>query len=189
MRRAFAGLRAARIRPDKGVRITVAAAGIVLLAACAPADGTGTGSAQIAMPSIDEAPTTTAAPTTEPTTTAPTTTAPTTVAPTTVAPTTVAPIPPATVVVPKPSAVPKPIAPPRPRPKPVPKPEPKPTAAPAPSCDPNYSGQCLKSGIGDYDCSSGSGNGPNYVYGTVRVVGSDPFDLDRDDDGIGCEKG
>ena len=35
----------------------------------------------------------------------------------------------------------------------------------------------------------GSGNGPNYVYGTVRVVGSDPFGLDRDHDGLGCEDG
>jgi hypothetical protein len=50
-------------------------------------------------------------------------------------------------------------------------------------------GQCLKDGIGDYDCSSGSGNGPNYVYGTVRVVGGDPFRLDADHDGLGCEDG
>jgi hypothetical protein len=35
----------------------------------------------------------------------------------------------------------------------------------------------------------GSGNGPNYVYGTVRVVGGDPFGLDRDNDGLGCEDG
>ncbi len=75
-------------------------------------------------------------------------------------------------------------------PKPAPKPSPAPKPAPAPStCDPNYAGQCLKDGIGDYDCSSGSGNGPNYVYGTVRVVGSDPFGLDRDNDGLGCEDG
>ena len=65
-----------------------------------------------------------------------------------------------------------------------------PSAVPAPStCDPNYAGQCLKDGIGDYDCSGGTGNGPNYVYGTVRVVGGDPFRLDADSDGLGCERG
>lgn len=52
-------------------------------------------------------------------------------------------------------------------------------------CNPNYSG-CLKSGAGDYDCASGSGNGPNYT-GTVRVIGYDEFGLDRDGDGWGCE--
>ena len=41
-------------------------------------------------------------------------------------------------------------------------------------------------GQGDYDCAGGSGNGPNYV-GTVSVVGHDEFDLDRDNDGVGCE--
>ena len=48
-------------------------------------------------------------------------------------------------------------------------------------------GQCLKDGIGDYDCASGSGNGPNYVYVTVRVIGSDPFGLDANHNGLGCE--
>jgi hypothetical protein len=55
----------------------------------------------------------------------------------------------------------------------------------ASNCHPNYSG-CLKINAGDYDCSSGSGNGPNYT-GPVRVYESDPFDLDRDNDGWGCE--
>lgn len=55
----------------------------------------------------------------------------------------------------------------------------------ASNCHPNYSG-CLKINAGDYDCSTGSGNGPNYT-GPVRVYGSDPFDLDRDNDGWGCE--
>ena len=27
----------------------------------------------------------------------------------------------------------------------------------------------------------------HHVYGTVRVVGSDPFGLDADNDGVGCE--
>ncbi len=31
------------------------------------------------------------------------------------------------------------------------------------------------------------GDGPYYVYVTVRVVGYDEFDLDRDGDGLGCE--
>ena len=53
------------------------------------------------------------------------------------------------------------------------------------SCHPSYSG-CLKMNSGDYDCDSGSGNGPNYT-GPVELYGSDPFDLDRDNDGWGCE--
>jgi beta-lactam-binding protein with PASTA domain len=65
-------------------------------------------------------------------------------------------------------------------------PAPPPTAPPQ-NCHPSYQGECLKAGIGDYDCASGSGNGPNYVQGTVRVVGPDEFDLDRDGDGWGCE--
>jgi hypothetical protein len=65
-------------------------------------------------------------------------------------------------------------------------PAPPPTA-PARNCHPSYEGDCLKVGIGDYDCAGGSGNGPNYVAGTVRVVGPDEFDLDRDGDGWGCE--
>lgn len=53
------------------------------------------------------------------------------------------------------------------------------------SCHPSYSG-CLKPDAGDYDCASGSGNGPNYT-GPVRVLGYDEFGLDRDGDGWGCE--
>ncbi|MES2966883.1 MAG: hypothetical protein V4668_03780 [Patescibacteria group bacterium] len=53
------------------------------------------------------------------------------------------------------------------------------------NCHPSYSG-CLKMNAGDYDCASGSGNGPNYTD-AVQVYGSDPFDLDRDNDGLGCE--
>lgn len=65
-------------------------------------------------------------------------------------------------------------------------PPPKPLVTkPASNCHPDYSG-CLKINAGDYDCASGSGNGPNYT-GAVEVYGSDPFDLDRDNDGWGCE--
>jgi hypothetical protein len=35
-------------------------------------------------------------------------------------------------------------------------------------------------------CEGGAGNGPDYT-GEVRVVGDDPYDLDRDGDGVGCE--
>ncbi|MDW5598573.1 excalibur domain-containing protein [Conexibacter stalactiti] len=64
-----------------------------------------------------------------------------------------------------------------------------PTAAAAKrSCHPNYRGRCLKPNASDYDCAGGSGNGPYYVSGPFRVVGSDPFRLDSDRDGIACEK-
>jgi hypothetical protein len=66
-------------------------------------------------------------------------------------------------------------------------PPPPPSTAPPPNCHSSYQGECLKVGIGDYDCAGGSGNGPNYVQSTVRVVGPDEFDLDRDGDGWGCE--
>jgi hypothetical protein len=52
-------------------------------------------------------------------------------------------------------------------------------------CHPSYSG-CLNPSASDYDCAGGSGNGPYYT-GPVQVYGSDPFDLDRDNDGWGCE--
>src|SRR6266542_3365311 len=61
------------------------------------------------------------------------------------------------------------------------------TAAPARNCDPAYPDACLHDGIGDYDCAGGSGNGPNYVRGPIRVRPPDPFDLDRNGDGVGCE--
>jgi hypothetical protein len=65
---------------------------------------------------------------------------------------------------------------------------PTPGPAPAPptrQCDPNYSG-CVPIDS-DVDCSGGSGNGPSYVSGPVRVIGSDIYGLDNDNDGIGCE--
>jgi hypothetical protein len=54
-------------------------------------------------------------------------------------------------------------------------------------CDPNYRGACLKPNVSDYDCAGGSGNGPYYVRGPIRVVGRDHYRLDADHDGIGCE--
>lgn len=58
---------------------------------------------------------------------------------------------------------------------------------PTPSCDPNYTGACLDPNSADYDCAGGTGDGPDYVQGPVQVVGSDPYGLDSDGDGIACE--
>lgn len=103
-------------------------------------------------------PTTTTAP---PVTTAAATPAPTTKAPTTKTPTT---RPPAT-------------RPPTKQPT---------TRPPAGNCNPNYS-PCVPNDPVDVDCKGGSGNGPSYVQGPVRVTGTDVYGLDTDDDGIGCE--
>lgn len=70
----------------------------------------------------------------------------------------------------------------------VPEPTPEPVREEpksASNCHPEYSG-CLKASASDYDCAGGSGNGPYYT-GPVQVYGSDPFGLDRDNDGWGCE--
>jgi hypothetical protein len=45
---------------------------------------------------------------------------------------------------------------------------------------------CLPPGD-DVDCGGGSGNGPRYVDGQVYVNGSDPYGLDSNYDGVGCE--
>jgi hypothetical protein len=68
-------------------------------------------------------------------------------------------------------------------------PPPAPPVEAAGNCDPAYPDACLHDGIGDYDCAAGSGNGPNYVHGPIRVLRPDPFGLDRDGDGTGCESG
>ncbi|MFI2664929.1 G5 domain-containing protein [Micromonospora carbonacea] len=52
-------------------------------------------------------------------------------------------------------------------------------------CDPNYSG-CVPI-ASDVDCAGGGGNGPAYVTGPVKVIGDDIYDLDRDNDGYGCD--
>ena len=65
-----------------------------------------------------------------------------------------------------------------------------PAAAPTASagggagCTPGYS-PCLPP-ASDYDCAGGSGDGPKYT-GYVTVTGSDPYGLDSDGDGAGCE--
>lgn len=53
------------------------------------------------------------------------------------------------------------------------------------NCTPGYS-PCLPP-ASDYDCRGSSGNGPKYT-GPVRVTGSDPYHLDRNRDGKGCER-
>lgn len=65
----------------------------------------------------------------------------------------------------------------------------QPVAAPPVSsggCDPNYS-PCVPV-ASDVDCAGGSGNGPAYVNGPVTVIGTDIYDLDRDGDGIACDR-
>jgi beta-lactam-binding protein with PASTA domain len=68
-------------------------------------------------------------------------------------------------------------------------PAPPSTAAPR-DCHPSYPDVCLRPDASDYDCEGGSGNGPYYVSGPLRVLPPDPFDLDgNDNDGWGCESG
>jgi len=62
-----------------------------------------------------------------------------------------------------------------------------PSAARHRHCDPNYKGRCLRPHVSDYDCAGGGGNGPYYVSGPFRVVGTDHYRLDADHDGIACE--
>ena len=129
-------------------------------------------------PTVTPPPTATSIPPTA-TTVPPTAVPPTAVPPTAVPPTAVPP----TAVPPTATAVPPTPIPPTPVPPP-------PTAAPqtnanAGGCTPGYS-PCIPPGD-DVDCAGGSGNGPRYVRGPVQVSGSDPYDLDREGDGIGCE--
>lgn len=53
-----------------------------------------------------------------------------------------------------------------------------------PNCTEGYS-PCLPPAP-DYDCAGGTGDGPKYT-GLVRVYGFDPYGLDADNDGYGCE--
>lgn len=71
---------------------------------------------------------------------------------------------------------------------PAPKPTPKPPVRTAPkktkpqtssNCDPNYTGGCVPSNIGDVNCSD--------IDFSVKVVGVDIYRLDRDGNGTGCE--
>jgi hypothetical protein len=139
------------------------AAGLLVIG-CAEEDPTtdlaGPGTTVERTTTTTERPTTTTTRRRPTTTTAPPTTAP----PTTAPPTT---------------------APPPPPPPPTTAPPPPPPPPPASDCNPNYSG-CVPNDS-DVDCAGGSGNGPSYVSGPVNVIGSDPYDLDRDGDGLACE--
>jgi hypothetical protein len=53
-------------------------------------------------------------------------------------------------------------------------------------CHPSYADECVPF-ASDADCAAGSGDGPAYVTGPVRVVGPDDYGLDRDGDGIACD--
>lgn len=52
-------------------------------------------------------------------------------------------------------------------------------------CDPAY-WPCVPRAA-DVDCEGGPGDGPALVRGPVEVVTSDPYELDEDGDGTGCE--
>ncbi|TDC30351.1 hypothetical protein E1211_24400 [Micromonospora sp. 15K316] len=52
---------------------------------------------------------------------------------------------------------------------------------------PTTSGVCVPI-ASDVDCAGGSGDGPAYVDGPLQVIGRDIYDLDRDGDGIACDK-
>jgi hypothetical protein len=67
------------------------------------------------------------------------------------------------------------------------------TAVPPEDAQPNGGGDdcqgydpCIAAGT-DVDCEGGSGNGPRYVDGPVYVDGNDPYGLDSNYDGVGCE--
>jgi hypothetical protein len=76
----------------------------------------------------------------------------------------------------------KPPAPPPPPPPPTTTTEPP----PEPDCHPNYD-PCLDPNASDYDCEGGEGDGPKYTGPVTVKGGSDPYDLDRDGDGTGCD--
>jgi hypothetical protein len=57
------------------------------------------------------------------------------------------------------------------------------------TCTPGYSPCLVWHGGKDYDCYGGGGNGPYYTKPGVvyTVTGSDPYDLDTNNNGKGCE--
>lgn len=56
-------------------------------------------------------------------------------------------------------------------------------------CTAGYS-PCILDVGADYDCGGGGGDGPYFTpIGTVyTITGADPYNLDHDDDGLGCER-
>ena len=57
------------------------------------------------------------------------------------------------------------------------------------NCTDGYDPCLVNHGGADYDCYGGSGDGPYYTEPgvTYTVTGSDPYGLDGDNDGLGCE--
>jgi hypothetical protein len=59
-----------------------------------------------------------------------------------------------------------------------------------PECHVAYADCLVPNTSPDVDCVGGGGDGPEFVTGPVRLVGpDDPYDLDGDGDGVGCEVG
>lgn len=57
------------------------------------------------------------------------------------------------------------------------------------NCQPDYYGACLKPDSLGYSCEGSGGPGPDFIKGPVYLTGkNDPFELDRDGDGIGCNE-
>lgn len=56
----------------------------------------------------------------------------------------------------------------------------------AQQCHPSYD-PCVPI-ASDVDCAGGNGNGPVYVDGPIKVIGPDEYQLDRDGDGIACDR-
>ncbi|WP_433676990.1 G5 domain-containing protein [Microbacterium gorillae] len=65
--------------------------------------------------------------------------------------------------------------------------DPEEAVAESDGCDPNYAEACVPI-ASDVDCAWGTGDGPAYLDGVARVIGSDIYDLDRDNDGWACER-
>lgn len=55
-------------------------------------------------------------------------------------------------------------------------------------CDPNYENQVCVLLASDVDCAGSKGNGQTYVSGPVTFIGTVIYGIDRDNDGIGCER-
>lgn len=57
------------------------------------------------------------------------------------------------------------------------------------NCTPGYR-PCIRDRPSDVDCYGGGGNGPRYTRPGVeyRVRGADRYQLDGDNDGVGCEQ-
>ncbi len=54
------------------------------------------------------------------------------------------------------------------------------------SCHSSYAEICVPVDD-DVDCAGGIGDGPAWVQGPFLSTADDPYDLDRDNDGIACE--